>query len=132
VRRPKRNSSCQLPVCGGRLRRRGEVSAIRNLSAVKLALRASNSRIELAFAEDGRHRDVEVTQVESVKATTAAGSEGAHREQCFDDRDERVRGLGELVFPGRSSQATWTYWARNTHSARDRVAPVPFPSDVQE
>jgi hypothetical protein len=30
-------------------------------------------------------------------------------------------GLGGLVFPSRSSQATCTYWARHTHSARESV-----------
>jgi hypothetical protein len=48
-------------------------------------------RVELALVEDGSDWHVEVTQVESVKATTPAGSEGAHREQCFEDRDETVR-----------------------------------------
>ena len=54
-------------------------------------------RVELALAEDGSDRDAEVSQVESVKATTAVGPEGAHREQCFENRDERVRAGGLRV-----------------------------------
>jgi hypothetical protein len=83
----------------------------------------------LALAEDGSHRDIEVTQVESAKATTAAGSEGAQREQCFDDPDERVW-AGHLVFPDRSSQATCEYWARRTLAPEQGLLLFPFPSDV--
>ena len=90
------------------------------------------SRVELALAEDSSHWDVEVTPVESVEAATAAGSEGPHHQQCFEDGDERVRA-------GRPRVPRWLF-AGDLHVSGEEhpLGPgqglllLPFPSDVQE
>src|SRR5512147_2245680 len=89
-------------------------------------------RVELALAEDGSHWHVEVTQVESVETATPTGSEGPHRQQCFEDRDDRAR-AGRPCVP-------WSLFAGDSHVLGEEhplgsgqgLLLLPFPSDVQE